>query len=64
MGANFEKSLLSIQERLNPNAIAIQIPTGLEANFEGIIDLLTMKAFYFEGDQRREKVLKKKYPTS
>ncbi|MEK7496195.1 MAG: elongation factor G [Patescibacteria group bacterium] len=61
MGANFEKSLLSIQERLNPNAIAIQIPTGLEANFEGIIDLLTMKAFYFEGD-RGEKIIEKEIP--
>ncbi|MDP3015041.1 MAG: elongation factor G [bacterium] len=61
IGANFEKSFLSIQERLNPNAIVVQIPIGLEANFEGIIDLLAMKAFYFEGD-RGEKIIEKEIP--
>ena len=28
----------------------MQIPIGLESNFEGVVDLLKMKAFYFEGD--------------
>ena len=35
MGASFEGSLSSIKERLNPNAIALQIPIGLEENFKG-----------------------------
>lgn len=51
VGANFEKSLQSIQERLNPRAIAVQLPIGSESEFEGVIDLLTMKAFYFEGER-------------
>ncbi len=50
MGADFEKSLKSIWEKLSPNAVAIQLPIGTEEKFEGIIDLLKMKAVRFEGD--------------
>jgi len=50
MGASFERSFQSILERLNKNAIRMQIPIGLEEKFAGIIDLLSMKAFYFEGE--------------
>jgi len=50
MGADFEKSLESIWEKLSPNAVAIQLPIGTEEKFEGIIDLLKMKAIRFEGD--------------
>ncbi len=50
MGASFEKSFVSIKERLTPNAVAMNIPIGLESDLKGIIDLLTMKAVYFEGD--------------
>src|SRR3989338_2875985 len=49
-GANFEKSLQSIKERLTLKALPIQLPIGLEANFEGIIDLLQLQAFKFEGE--------------
>ncbi|MDP1718897.1 MAG: elongation factor G [bacterium] len=51
MGASFEGSLASIRERLNPNAVAIQLPIGLEAKFEGLVDLIKMKAYYFEGEK-------------
>jgi len=51
MGANFEKSLASIRERLTPNALPIQLPIGTESNFEGIVDLIRNKAFKFEGDK-------------
>ncbi len=50
MGASFENSLQSIRDRLNPNAMPIQLPIGAEAAFEGIIDLLRMKSIRFEGD--------------
>ncbi|XOB40410.1 MAG: elongation factor G [Candidatus Nealsonbacteria bacterium] len=50
MGADFEKSLKSIWEKLSPNAVAIQLPIGTEEKFEGIIDLLKMKAIRFEGE--------------
>lgn len=50
MGASFERSYASILDRLNKNAVRVQIPIGSEENFSGVIDLLKMKAFYFEGD--------------
>ena len=50
MGASFEKSLGSIRERLTPNAVVLTMPMGLESNFEGVIDLLRGRAYYFEGE--------------
>jgi elongation factor G len=50
IGASFEKSLESIWQKLSPNAVALQLPIGAEENFEGVIDLLEMKALKFEGD--------------
>lgn len=49
-GASFERSYASILDRLNKNAVRMQIPIGLEDKFEGVIDLLKMKAYYFEGN--------------
>ena len=48
-GANFEKSYASILARLSKKAIRMQIPIGEENKHEGVIDLLTMKAYDFEG---------------
>ncbi len=48
-GADFIMSLESIGKRLGANAVAIQLPIGAESSFEGVIDLVTMKALYFEG---------------
>ncbi len=50
VGASFEKSLESIWQKLSPNAVALQLPIGAEEKFEGVIDLLKMKALKFEGD--------------
>ena len=50
MGASFEKSFASILERLNKHAVRMQIPIGLEERFEGVIDLLKMKAYEFTGE--------------
>ena len=49
-GADWEKDLISIRERLNPKAIPVQIPVGEEANFEGVIDLITQKKVSFSGE--------------
>ncbi|OGD67606.1 translation elongation factor G [Candidatus Campbellbacteria bacterium RIFCSPLOWO2_02_35_12] len=49
-GADFERSFQTILERLTKNAVRMQIPIGQEDKFKGIIDLLEMKAFYFEGN--------------
>lgn len=53
-GADFEKSFRSILERLTPNAIKMQLPIGLEDKHQGVIDLLTMKAYKFEGEHGEE----------
>ncbi|MBI5004219.1 elongation factor G [Candidatus Kaiserbacteria bacterium] len=49
-GASFEKSYESILERLSTKAVRLQIPIGAEDKFEGVIDLLHMKAYRFEGE--------------
>lgn len=61
MGASFDRSFESIIERLTPNAVAIQIPIGLEANFDGVIDLIEMKAYGSEGE-RGERLLDIEFP--
>ncbi|MEK7162265.1 MAG: elongation factor G, partial [Patescibacteria group bacterium] len=61
LGASFENSLKSIQERLTPNAVPVTIPIGLESNFEGIIDLFRSQAIYFEGEHG-EKMVEKEIP--
>lgn len=50
MGASFERSFQSILDRLTKNAVRMQIPIGEEENFSAVIDLLTMKAYKFEGE--------------
>ncbi|MCD6149839.1 elongation factor G [bacterium] len=60
-GANFEQAIESIWNRLTPNAVAVQIPIGERMEFKGVIDLLKMKAYYFEGD-KGEKVIEKEIP--
>ncbi|MFA6536637.1 MAG: elongation factor G [Candidatus Paceibacterota bacterium] len=54
MGASFERSYASILDRLTKSAVRMQIPIGLEEHFAGIIDLLTMKAYYFEGEMGKD----------
>jgi len=63
MGASFEKSLESIWRKLSPNAVALQIPVGEEENFQGVIDLLNMKMYRFEG-KYGENVQKEEIPAN
>jgi len=51
MGADFDFSFKSIGERLGANAVAMQIPIGASDTFEGIIDLVLMKAYYFDASE-------------
>ena len=55
VGSDPFKAIDQIKEKLGRNAVAIQIPIGLEANLKGVVDLVLMKAFYFDG-QNGEKV--------
>ena len=49
MGADFAASVDSIKTRLGVKATAIQWPIGAESEFDGIIDLVTMKAYHYDG---------------
>ena len=49
-GASFEDSYQSILDRLSKKAIRAQIPMGAEGDFEGVVDLLSMKAYTFSGN--------------
>ncbi|MBI4835779.1 MAG: elongation factor G [Candidatus Abawacabacteria bacterium] len=49
-GGDFFMTLESIHKRLTPNAVAIQYPIGKEGAFKGIVDLVQMKAFTFDGE--------------
>ncbi|MBA3788975.1 elongation factor G [Patescibacteria group bacterium] len=49
VGASFEDSYKSILDRLSKKAVRMQIPMGAEGDFEGLVDLLTMKSFSFSG---------------
>ena len=48
-GANFDAAIESIIKRLGANAHPIELPIGSESNFEGIINIIDMKAYYFDG---------------
>jgi elongation factor G len=50
-GANPFKVRMQLREKLGLNAVMIQIPIGLEDKLEGVVDLITMKAVYFDGAQ-------------
>ena len=54
LGASFEMSLKSIGERLGVNYAPIEWPIGAEAEFDGIVDLVTMKAYHYDGEQIEE----------
>ena len=60
-GASFERSYASVLDRLNKSAVRMQIPIGEEDQHEGVVDLLKMKAYYFEGDMGAN-VIEKEIP--
>ncbi|GIW65736.1 MAG: elongation factor G [Candidatus Parcubacteria bacterium] len=61
MGASFEDSLKSINERLTKNAIPVVIPVGIEENFSSLIDLIRMEIVDFQGE-KGEIVIRKPIP--
>jgi elongation factor G len=54
VGADFDKAFGSIIDRLTPNAVMAQLPIGFESTLSGVVDLLTMKAYAFEGNMGNE----------
>jgi elongation factor G len=59
-GANFDRVVGQLRDKLGCDAIPMQIPIGKEDKLEGVIDLVSMKAAYFDGDNgetvREEKI--------
>ncbi len=49
-GANPAKVARQLKDKLGHNSVLMQLPIGLEDKHEGVIDLVAMKAYYFEGD--------------
>ena len=58
VGADFEESVRSLKTRLGANGVAIQYPIGSENNFQGLIDLVEMKAYYYKGDDNETAEIK------
>ncbi|GEO66078.1 elongation factor G [Levilactobacillus spicheri] len=50
LGANFDFSVKSLHERLDANAVALQMPIGAEDDFSGVVDLIEMKAYIYDMD--------------
>ena len=53
-GASYERTLDSIKQRLGANPIAMQMPIGMESSFQGVIDLMLMKAVFWDDELGRE----------
>jgi elongation factor G len=62
VGADFFTTVCEIRERLAGNPIPVQIPIGTQSEFEGLIDLLTMKALYFKEDTQGSKWEERQIP--
>lgn len=60
-GANPDRVMGQLREKLGHNAVMMQLPIGLEAEFDGIVDLVKMKAYHFEGENG-ENVVEKEIP--
>ena len=54
MGASFDHSFKTILERLSKKAVRVQIPIGVDSEHEGVIDLLKMKGYLFEGEKGKD----------
>jgi elongation factor G len=54
IGASYERTIETIRQRLGANPIAMQLPIGTEAEFCGVVDLLTRKAIYWDDELGRQ----------
>lgn len=62
MGADFDNCITEIREKLDKKAAAIQRPIGSEENFQGLVDLIEMKAIYFPPESLGSKIEIKDIP--
>ncbi|MBN2210387.1 MAG: GTP-binding protein, partial [Sedimentisphaerales bacterium] len=64
VGADFEMSVASLKEKLLANPVVLQLPIGAQDDFVGFIDLLLMKALFFEPDKIGAKIIERDIPSS
>jgi elongation factor G len=62
IGADFERVFNEIKSRLSANPIAVQIPIGASDDFEAVIDLIEMKALYFDSESKGKKIESRDIP--
>lgn len=62
IGANFENVLGQIRKRLGGNPLPLFLPIGAEHGFEGIVDLVRLKAMYFDSESQGQQVTEKEIP--
>jgi len=62
-GASPERVIEQLRSKLGHHAVPLQMPIGLEADFQGVVDLVSMKALYFEGD-KGERVVEEAIPAA
>ena len=62
VGADFERVVTMMEERLGANPVVIQIPVGKESDFDGVIDLVEGKMYTFDEDSLGQEVIEKDIP--
>ena len=62
VGADFERAVTMMKERLGANPVVVQLPVGKEAEFEGVIDLIEEKMYVFDEDSLGQEVIEKDIP--
>ncbi len=62
IGSDFDRTVAMIEERLGVAALPLQIPIGKEQKFRGVVDLLKMRALYFDEETSGRKVVEDKIP--
>ncbi|MEK6808918.1 MAG: GTP-binding protein, partial [Nanoarchaeota archaeon] len=62
VGADFMGTIASARDKLGANAVAYNLPIGAENDFKGVVDLLTQKAFIWEGDETGAKFTEEQIP--
>lgn len=62
IGSDFDRTVTMIEDRLKVRALPLQIPIGKEQNFRGVVDLIKMKALYFDEESLGRRVIVEEIP--
>jgi len=62
VGADFFRVLEDIEEKLSPNIVALEMPVGQEQDFKGVIDLIEMKAYFYDEESLGKKFSQEEIP--